>query len=104
MVKLFIDTRNNQRVSAKLDVDGKLYEEFSSKELLRPESILILIENACKKANIKINEIDEINVERGPGSFTGLKVGVSVANALSFALSKKVNGRQLGEIIEPIYE
>jgi len=104
MVKLFIDTRDNQKVSAKLEKDGKLYEEFSSKELKRPESILVLIENVCKKADLKTNEIDEINVEEGPGSFTGLKVGVSVANALSFALSKKVNGRVLGEIVEPIYE
>jgi tRNA threonylcarbamoyladenosine biosynthesis protein TsaB len=51
-----------------------------------------------------VQDVDEINVEEGPGSYTGLKVGVSVANALSFALGKKVNGKMIGEIVEPTYE
>lgn len=104
MVKLFIDTRDNQKVSAKIDLEGNVFEVFSANENKRPESILNLIDKVCKEANIKIKDIDEINVEQGPGSYTGLKVGVSVANALSFALGKKVNGRPLEEIIKPSYE
>ncbi|MFH1536127.1 MAG: hypothetical protein ABIC96_03620 [Patescibacteria group bacterium] len=36
-----------------------------------------------------------IEVETGPGSFTGLRVGVSVANALGFALNIPVNGKKM---------
>ena len=104
MIKLLIDTRDNQRVVASLDIDGKKFEEVSTSENRRPESILTLIDLVCKKAGISVQDTDEINVEEGPGSYTGLKVGVSVANALSFALSRKVNGGLFGELIAPKYE
>lgn len=104
MINLYIDTRDNKNVKAKLEIDGEVFEIQSTNETRRPESIVNLIDEVCKKAGITINEVDEINVEEGPGSYTGLKVGVSVANALSFALNKKVNGKMSGEIIEPTYE
>jgi len=101
---LKIDTRDNKKITASLDVAGKLFESISQNETKRPESIINLIDKVCEKAKITISVIDEINVEEGPGSYTGLKVGASVANALSFAFGKKVNGRTVGKIIEPTYE
>lgn len=103
MNKLYIDTRDNQKVIARLEVNGNVFEAQSTNENRRPESILNLIDEVCKKGEITIHDIDEINVEEGPGSYTGLKVGASVANALSFALQKKVNGK-FREIIEPKYD
>ncbi len=104
MVSLNIDTRDNQKVVARLTKDKEMFEAVSTAENRHPESILKLIEQVCEKASVKLDSIDEINVEEGPGSYTGLKVGASVANALGFALQKKVNGKKLGEIIEPKYE
>lgn len=104
MKKLIIDTRDNKRVIARLEDDGKIFEEVSTSENRYPESILLLIERACTKAEITIQDIDEIRVEEGPGSYTGLKVGASVANALGFSLEKKVNGKKLGELVTPKYE
>jgi tRNA threonylcarbamoyladenosine biosynthesis protein TsaB len=104
MTILHIDTRDNKNVVAKLDIDGKIIEANSINEDRRPESIVNLIAAVCEKAGIRVQDVDEINVEEGPGSYTGLKVGVSVANALSFALGKKVNGKMIGEIVEPTYE
>lgn len=104
MTILHIDTRDNKNVVAKLDIDGKIIEANSINEDRRPESIVNLIAAVCEKAGIRVQDVNEINVEEGPGSYTGLKVGVSVANALSFALGKKVNGKMIGEIVEPTYE
>lgn len=104
MIKLLIDTKDSSNISATIECDGKTFVEVSKTENKRPESILNLVERVCKKAKIDTSQIDEIFVYEGPGSFTGLKVGVSVANALSFALGKKVNGRVLGELVEPKYE
>lgn len=104
MINLYIDTRNNAKVSARLDVDNAIFEAFSDSPTKRPESILTLVDSVCNKAQIKPSDIDEIYVEEGPGSYTGLKVGVSVANALSFSLNKKINGKPLGEIVEPTYQ
>ncbi len=104
MRQLTIDTRDNSCVVARL-VDGdKTYEAISSSENRRPESILNLIDQVVKEGKVTIQDVDEIYVEEGPGSYTGLKVGVSVANALSFALNRKVNGHEPGTIVEPKYE
>lgn len=104
MLKLILDTRNSNNISVKLDDNGKIYAENSVSDTKRPESVLNLVNRVCEKAGIDAKSIDEIKVEEGPGSYTGLKVGVSVANALSFGLGKKVNGKKLGEILEPKYE
>ncbi len=104
MANLIIDTRNSGNVLAKLIAGDQIFEENSISKDNRPESILLLIDRVCEKAGVKVSEVDEITVEEGPGSYTGLKVGVSVANALSFALGKKVNGKNVGEIVEPKYE
>ena len=46
-------------------------------------------------------DIDELEVNPGPGSFTGTRVGVAIANMLSYALDIKVNGSMTP--VEPIY-
>ncbi len=104
MITLYIDTRDSSRITAKIDRNGTIFEEVSETQTRRPESILILVKNVCKQAEIDIHDIDEIQAEEGPGSYTGLKVGISVANALSFSLEKKVNGHPLGEYAEPTYQ
>lgn len=45
-----------------------------------------LIDNAIHDAGIKLEELDAIAVDVGPGSFTGVRIGVSCANAMAMAL------------------
>lgn len=104
MNKLYIDTRDNKKVIARIEREDKHFEASSTSENRHPESILVLIEKVCTDANISIHDVDEIQVEEGPGSYTGLKVGASVANALGFSLDKKINGKKLGELVTPQYE
>ncbi len=47
--------------------------------------------------------LKEIRVNTGPGSFTGLRVGASIANALGFLLKISVNSKKIGEGVFPIY-
>ena len=47
--------------------------------------ILDFIEDLLSKSNVKKGNIDLIAVSNGPGSFTGLRIGCSVAQALAFA-------------------
>ncbi len=103
MKTLFLDTSDSSNINAKLEIDGNVFEEISTAKTKRPESILILVEKLLKKANLNFSEIDTIKVKRGPGSYTGLKVGTSIANALSFALQKQVNDKDLGDFEEPQY-
>lgn len=102
MLKLYIDTSNNQEIKVQLDFDGKKkdYSEEVNKSI---EKTLGLINKVLEKNNLKINDIDKIYVKKGPGSFTGLRIGISIANALSFALEKPLNDKDFGTTEDATY-
>lgn len=52
--------------------------------------IIYAIDNLLKKAKIEITDIDYFGVCSGPGSFTGIRIGVSVVNAFAYANQKKI--------------
>ncbi len=51
------------------------------------ERLHVFIEETLKEANIERSQLDAIAVSKGPGSYTGLRIGVSAAKGLCFALS-----------------
>lgn len=100
---LSIDTSEAKKVKVTISENEKILVTKEFQEL-KAENILSLIKEALDQINMKIEDIDKIYVNRGPGSFTGLRIGLSVANALSFLLLKEVNDEDLGKIVEPIYQ
>ncbi len=65
--------------------DGKLIDEiYLDQPRIHSEKLVELTENLIKKNNLKINNIDLIAVSNGPGSFTGLRIGMSFAIGLAF--------------------
>ena len=52
--------------------------------------ITVFIDEILKNAGIKYNELDAVAVSSGPGSYTGLRIGVSTAKGLCYALDKPV--------------
>lgn len=52
------------------------------------ESITLFIDEIIHKAGVKYKHLDAIAVSAGPGSYTGLRIGVSTAKGLCFALDK----------------
>ncbi|WP_370089053.1 tRNA (adenosine(37)-N6)-threonylcarbamoyltransferase complex dimerization subunit type 1 TsaB [Ekhidna sp.] len=44
----------------------------------------------CKEANVKFNDLDAVAVSAGPGSYTGLRIGVSTAKGICYTLKKKL--------------
>lgn len=91
MRKLIIDTTDNTKTKIALDIDGDLYT-MAQDGPVRSQIALVLIDKLLRKNNLTPQDIDQISVNSGPGSFTGTRVGVSIANALGFGLSVKVNG------------
>jgi len=103
MNTLFIDTRDNKKIIVRFEKDRKIFKKEAVRSPDRAQVALPLIEKVLSESYSKLEEIGQIQVAIGPGSFTGLRVGISIANALSFALGKKVNGKELGSIELPEY-
>lgn len=84
MHRLYIDTTQRYKKSVIL-FKGK-------KELDRREGdidIVTEIKNILQNNNLNINQISDIEANPGPGSFTGIKIGITIANVLNWVLKKK---------------
>lgn len=90
MINLFIDTCTKYLILA-------LYKDNDVIEYLQIEadnnlSVLLLpkIDELLKKAGLKINDVDRIFVVNGPGSFTGIRIGVTTAKTIAYGLKKEI--------------
>src|SRR3989304_6769463 len=90
-MKLYIDTSDREKII--VGIDKKRFETIAYEE--KSQKLLPFIVEVLKKEEKDIKDISEIEVNLGPGSFTGLRVGVSVAKALGWSLGVPVNGKDL---------
>jgi tRNA threonylcarbamoyladenosine biosynthesis protein TsaB len=54
--------------------------------------LMDLVETVCRAADLKAGDVDGFAVTIGPGSFTGLRIGISAIKGLAFSLTKPVTG------------
>lgn len=75
--------------SVALSYNGTLVqlEETNDDQYAHGEKLTLYIESCLKKQGIEANELCAISVDKGPGSYTGLRIGLSVAKGMCFALS-----------------
>src|SRR3989344_2109606 len=100
---LKIDTTKRDEVKVWLNDSGTQLKDRLAVKQLGSQVLLPIIIKILKKNKKSLSDIDEIEVETGPGSFTGTRVGVSVANALGFTLNIPVNNKK-GKIVVPVYQ
>jgi len=55
---------------------------------IHSEKLLTLIREICVEQNLKLSQIDGVAISIGPGSFTGLRIGLSTAKGLCCSLGK----------------
>ena len=65
-----------------------ILKEDYDKNYSHAERLHVYIDEVLKKSNIGANQLDAIAISKGPGSYTGLRIGVSAAKGLCFALNK----------------
>ena len=93
MLILGIDTSTNVgTVAIYSDVKGTLGEISVNINKTHSENIMVMIDELFKLTNTTINDIDKIAVSIGPGSFTGIRIGVAVAKGLASATNCKIVG------------
>lgn len=102
---LYIDTSSNQIIIVTLKQDGKIVDEIKSPiDQKKAQIILPLIDHLLVKNKLKLKNLSGIEINPGPGSFTGIRVGLSVANTLSYILKIPVNGKKIGTYEKAKYE
>jgi tRNA threonylcarbamoyladenosine biosynthesis protein TsaB len=76
-----------QTCSVALSENGKLLHVLEQTERnIHASSITLFIEELFKQSNKKISDLNAVAVSMGPGSYTGLRIGVSTAKGICFAL------------------
>lgn len=87
MLLLTFDT-SSKVCTVALSEDDKVLIEFTlNVEFTHSEFLLLLIQQAMSTAKLELSAVEAIGVVIGPGSFTGLRIGLSVAKGLGLAIN-----------------
>jgi len=84
-MKLLAVETSTDVCSVALSINGHLLEDSDQAAPGHARSLLPMIELIMRQAGTTLAEIDAIAVGKGPGAFTGLRVGVGVVQGLAFA-------------------
>lgn len=92
MKVLALDTSSNVATAAVVE-DGKLLgESILNHKKTHSQKIMVMVEELLNDLELTVNDIDLFAAANGPGSFTGLRIGVATIKALAHSVNKPVVG------------
>ena len=74
------------------DNEQVIFDEFMLAPREHTTKILPTVEAVLAKAGISVSDLDVVAYGRGPGSFTGVRIGISIAQGLAFGIEKPMVG------------
>ncbi|MHD0397240.1 tRNA (adenosine(37)-N6)-threonylcarbamoyltransferase complex dimerization subunit type 1 TsaB [Staphylococcus simulans] len=92
MIYLLLDTSNKPMSLAVMQDDTLLVEHTTNMKRNHSVQLMPAIQKMIEEAGITKKDIDAIVVAKGPGSYTGLRIGVTTAKTLAYALNTKLYG------------
>ncbi|WP_404357068.1 tRNA (adenosine(37)-N6)-threonylcarbamoyltransferase complex dimerization subunit type 1 TsaB [Cytobacillus firmus] len=116
MKVLAIDTSNYPLGVALLDGDQVIGEYITNVKKNHSVRVMPAIDILMKDCGIKPAELDKIVVAKGPGSYTGVRIGVTIAKTLAWTLNKPLvgvsslevyaasAGRYFNGVISPLFD
>ncbi len=87
---LFIDT-HDELITVGLKNGEELYLKTQESEYSHSIYTMPMIESLFKDNNLNVNDLKKIIVVNGPGSFTGIRIGLSIAKTMAYALNIDIN-------------
>ena len=102
-IVLHIDTSNNQEICVGISISGKKQEIREQVGKQKAQVVLPQLLSLLEKNQLTFSDVTGVTVNIGPGSFTGLRVGVAIANTLGTLLQVPINGLLIGQLVEPQY-
>lgn len=88
-MKIFAIDTTASPASAAILSDGRLLGEYYLNiKTTHSQTLMPMTESLLKNANIKIDDIDVFAVNAGPGSFTGVRIGVASIKGMTFTSNK----------------
>lgn len=92
MIILGIDTSAKVASAAVCEENKILAQTTLNTGLTHSQTLMPIIENMLSVANLNLSDIDAFAVSKGPGSFTGIRIGVAAIKGLSYAENKPCVG------------
>jgi tRNA threonylcarbamoyladenosine biosynthesis protein TsaB len=83
---------STEACSVALQVNDKVYSRYEICPQSHSLQLLPMVDEVLKEANIELSQCDGLIFGRGPGSFTGVRIGVGVAQGLAFSADLPVVG------------
>ena len=87
---LFIDT-HDEIITIALKNKENIFVKTQESEYSHSIYTMPMIENIFKENDLNITDLEKVIVINGPGSFTGIRIGLSIAKTLAYALNIKIN-------------
>ena len=100
---LGIDSSSITASVAITENDSVVAENFINNGLTHSQTLMPLVENVLEKSKLNLSDIDFFAVTNGPGSFTGIRIGIASIKGICDALNKKcIPVSTLEAIAEPL--
>lgn len=92
-MKLLVLDSSGLVASVALIEDDRLIAEYTTgNKLTHSQTLLPMLDEVVKRTSFDMQDIDAVAVAKGPGSFTGLRIGAATAKGLGLALDKPIIG------------
>jgi tRNA threonylcarbamoyladenosine biosynthesis protein TsaB len=103
MILLSVDTSGTKGSLALARIEknkiGELQQAEWTKKAMHSEVATVELENLLARTKVELREITHLTVNAGPGSFTGLRVGISLVKTLAYSLALPVCSLNTLEIL-----
>ena len=84
MTVLAVDTSAKAASVCLANEEKIIGEFFINTSLTHSQTLVPMIEQLCKNAGVPLSEVEAVAVNAGPGSFTGVRIGVAAAKGIAF--------------------